>query len=288
MKVSIVKTGRTTMGANRIGQILRPTHDIEFTKDSNANKFDAVVLHNRIDVRDNKKSIVYLCGGTTRKILDREDLRIKINNNPPAEIWTNSNQAAYLLKHRLPKIPCKCMYRPNALVIPKTCPPIPNNRRILWYWIDNNDPYMDEEMQRRIVKAFINMYDVEIHLISSFRTILYKFDGGFQHVKWRGKVDFRNDLPEAHGFVRVSKQLDFGRSTFQALAYGRWCIYLNMDEDNIFSVDKIKNIPGAVDSFIKYTTQDETEKRWLHIKENFNEKALNKYWCKELERVLST
>ena len=85
--------------------------------------------------------------------------------------------------------------------------------------------------------------------------------------------------------VRVSEGLDYGRITYQLLAYGRWCLYVGIKEPNVICAQSYKAVLPLVNSFMFERDAWLAEDRRKYIADNFSEEALSKKWQKEVMEV---
>jgi hypothetical protein len=109
------------------------------------------------------------------------------------------------------------------------------------------------------------------------------------HVLDDGWLDLRQDMADWHGIVRIYDVpcgLDLGRSTFQALAFGRWYITRAIREPLIESVNSVREIPPLVRHLLETVDMKYARKRWKYIKTHFTEEALHERWLTALREAI--
>ena len=292
MDILILHSSGTKSAARRILELLTPAHNVVLHgKRPEGKKFDLVILHNRRDLLPDEPSLIYCCGSSTQKILEYRREVDSIVQNKPVAIWTNSWSAAYALRERLPFIPAdkiRCMYRPKRLHIPDVVPPIPDVKRIMWFWDADDSYYCPKDMLKKNIEAMRRLKGIEIWLIAA-NSKKGIFSGsewaGIENIKEKGRIDFFSELSKVHGLVRLTKGLDFGRSTFDILAYGRWVLYLNMKEQYVENVDFMKEVPGKIEKLLDEAEFARFNERHEYALANFNEKTLKKVWAEEVQKL---
>ena len=286
MKILILHSPSTKGGTRRIAEILGDAVDWDFSdkwpEDTSA--YDLVILHNRPDIRPDVPTVWYPCGMPQQRMVNNSEYLAGIIARKPAEIWTNTYTAEKMIRRLVPDtIGVRCMLKPFPIVIPDRVPPITEAKRILWYWKPNWQ--YCEGLDDHIVRLMNELHDFEILCVSN-KKAPHKPEGAGDHVIAAGRQDLPEMLHTVHGMVRFTNGLDFGRSTYQVQAFGRWIIYVNMSRDPVISLKEPNDIPMVVRHLYKhYSEVSAGTARW-HIKRNFTEEALQAKWKRAIEEVV--
>ena len=288
MKLLLLHSPSTKGGTERIADFLRPKIKVDFAakRPGNMSKYDGVILHNRIDVKYGEPTAIYPCGRPTARMIHQDGFFDKVLAGKPRAIWTNSHTAT---QHLIPIRPCwmriRYMPKPFVLTIPDRCPPLPSEKRILWYWRRNWQ--YTEKIDSTIADMMGELADqgVEIWIISNkgnpeeHELVLHP------KVRPMGRVNIPERIHEISGMVRVSEGLDYGRITYQIMAYGRWCIYVGMKEPNVIYAQSYKTVLDLTKNALFNQDAWLAEERRKYIAENFSEEALSKRWQEEVYAV---
>ena len=179
-------------------------------------------------------------------------------------------------------MPTKVMYRANDLHIPEVCPPKCANKFIVWYasaWNGCLKPYKD------LVKSVI--HGLGSHGVKVF---ILPHDIGWgaandEHVIALGKVDMSQIVPAVHGMVRFGEPGDFGRSSYDFVAQGRWVLSYDVNEPWMESVAKGSSVQEIVSQILDLVENDSEENRvdrWMYSKKYLSPDAMSKIWTKSL------
>jgi len=279
-KILALGSSRTVSGLNRIIRILRPTFDLERPKgldDIDIDSYVGIIAHNRyVDPTNGKlPRILYWASNGAERVCQQPRAVKAMKENKPRAIWTNSNEATKCFTDV--GLDAITMYRPNELVIPETIPFFPKKKRILWHW-SKDDPCMSEATTKKIAVVMRRIPDVEIEIISSAKRPVKPEGDGLDHVEAGCKIDIAQSAPEWHGVVRHYDGVDFGRSTFQVFAYGRWYLYVNSNEEMVDSVPTLDDIPDKVYELLEKKNMEDAMNRHMYIKKQFNENKLHRRW----------
>ncbi len=290
MKILLLHSPSTKGGTERIADFLRPEIEVDFAahRPGNMSKYDGVILHNRIDVRPDEPTAIYPCGLPTARMIEKPEYLARAVEHKPRAIWTNSHTSTEQLASKIGLgMRIKYMPKPFVLTIPDVCPPLPSDKRILWYW-RKNWPYtknIDDQI-RELVKKVADS-GVEIWIISNKGKSEEHELLVHPNVRPMGRIVIPERIHEVSGMVRVSEGLDYGRITYQLLAYGRWCLYVGMKEpevDGLTEID-IGRVPLAVNLLLSQHNAHLAEDKRKYIADNFPEEALSKKWQEEVMTV---
>lgn len=241
--------------------------------------FDAAFLHNTVKVSDKilRRSIVYALQSLVNKIAARPDLIERMRRSPPLEIWCNTRSAVEALAQL--GIPARVMYRPMpSFRLPDSYVPLPEEDIVLWYYKPEHK-FM-QPVLREIHELLQSIDDVQIRLFPSDQSPVDK-----PNVKALGRIDMAEWVPRVRGMVRVSGHLDFGRSTFEVIAGGRWVLYYDMPEEIVFSCPKLEEIHSSIRTLI--ATQDDAacRERYEQAKQ-FDLDVLSQKWRKRMTDLI--
>ncbi len=296
MKILLLHSPSTKGGTERIRDFLEPEISVDFAahRPGSMAAYDGVILHNRVDAKPGEPTAIYPCGRPTGRMLHQEGFLDQVLAGKPRAIWTNSETATYQLSSMslgvgagflggLVRI--RYMPKPFVLTIPDVCPPLPSDKRILWYW-RKNWPYTEniDDQIRELVREVADS-GVEVWIISNkgkpeeHELLLHP------KVRPMGRIVIPERIHEISGMVRVSEGLDYGRITYQIMAYGRWCIYVGMKEPEVISTDDLRAIPTLVKNFMFNRDTWLAEDRRKYVADNFSEEALSRKWVKEAKEV---
>lgn len=291
MKVLLLHSRKTKGGTQRIQQLLEPEIEVDFMSDRPADmsKYDGVVLHNRIDVNSTEPTVCYPCGTPAQRMIDSPESLARVVESKPRAIWTNSHTATALLRPLFPdSIPVKYMAKPLPLTIPDKCPPFPDEKRILWYW--PSTWMYTRNLKKPIARLVKEVADegIKISIISTSKSPTQCSFIKHPNVSVLGRIDIPKEIHEYLGMVRVTEGLDFGRITYQLLAYGRWCLYVGMNEPHVICAQSMDRVPELVRAFVDQRDGWEVEEKRKYIAENFSEEILRKRWQQEVLNVFGS
>jgi len=275
MRLLGIHSKRTVKAYNRCASLLAP--EIVLDRNISLEDCDGVFVHNTLQhPKTNKPVIMYLCSGSAMSVYRKGQCREWLKENPLAALWVNCNSAHLkLLEHG---IKSTVMYRPNIIHIPKTCTPMPKERRILWYWIENDIVF--GEVEAEYVKTVAQLADVEIWVIPSKKSFL-----DAPNVKALGQIKMGQTLPQVHGMIRASLYPDFGRSMFDVLAHGRWVWTTGMNEPFVDSTN-MENLAASIRARLDAGEINTKGHEWIATK--MNEAALRKRWVNTAKKVLAS
>lgn len=285
-----IRSRKTVSGLNRIAQILAPDITIDTTGEGNEKDYDGIFAHNHFGdpFSGRLPRILYLASRRTAWLTKNAKNMKYVTENMPTALWVNQNTGRKMLKRI--GIEARTMYRPNRLTIPDSCPPLPNEKKILWHWMPG-EKWMPPELENEITDAMRELSDVKIRIINSDRKgcDLKPKGGGLEHVEAGGFLDLQTEMQHWHGIVRiynVPKYLDYGRSTFQAFAHGRWYIYRMVREPFVTTVKNVKSVVSVVRQLLdNFDTKTATE-MWQYAKNEFSEEVLHDRWVKAVKEII--
>ena len=145
---------------------------------------------------------------------------------------------------------------------------------------------MSPKTTKRIANAMRKLSDVSIQIINCGREAVKPEGKGLEHVIAGGKEDLPKTAADWHGIVRAYNGLDFGRSTFQAFAFGRWYVYVNAEEEMVDSVPTIEDVPDRVHELLDSSDMELAAERHSYIKKNFNESKMHRRWANAVREAL--
>lgn len=256
LKIGALSSPRSTNGLRTIIDVLGEDVDFRLFEPGGPKELllqeecDGYLLHNTLNVPRKvlEKSIVFSLQSITNKLIGDLAAQEKFKSAPPLDVWCNTKSAVNDLANV--GISAVTMYRPAAdFVAPDSYIPLSKEQSILWYFLPDV-PSMVSKIDQ--IASSMSKVDANIYVFPAEQAPIEK-----NNIQALGRIDLSQWLPKVRGMVRVSDRLDFGRSTFDVLAYGRWALFLNMEEDNVFSVGDVSEIPGAVASLFQ-TENDET------------------------------
>ena len=282
---------RTLTGMSRIAQILKPDIIIDRKGEGSEKDYDGIIAHNHFGDPFNGRlpRILYLASYNTASVATKPANVKLVKNHPPTEIWVNQEMGRQLLEKV--GLKARTMYRPNKLEIPAKCPKPPKNRGILWHF-HHSDFRMPPNVEKKIANAMRELSDVKIRIINADRGgNKWKPKGkGLDHVDADGFLNLRKEMPNWHGIVRIyqaPQNLDHGRSTFQAFAYGRWYICRKSREPFVTSVDTIADVVPMVRELIDNPDTEAAQARWEYARSQFAEDILHDKWVAAVKRVIN-
>jgi hypothetical protein len=284
----------------RIAELLECDEiDIQICKEiPDWDKFDGAILNN--DFRPLPiPRITYLTGMTVRRVLaNPEYTRARLKQEDHRGVWTNSNTAALVLREV--GIQASCHYRPYPVHVAATPPPLPEEVRVLWYW--KPDWAYCSGLDEQILAAMLTVAQagVQIWVISNKGAPVRGLPD-HPAIRALGRCNFREVLPQVRGMVRLTGDLDWGRSNFDVVSAGRWTFNLNAWEfgadDGVFEVagpdgsqryhvmsaDSIKDaVPKIID--LAHSKHD-FHAIHRYASTMFEENHLRHYWQSEIKRV---
>jgi hypothetical protein len=298
MKILLLHSPSTKGGTERIRDFLEPEIEVDFMarRPGNTDKYDGIILHNRIDVKPDEPTAIYPCGKPTARMIANPKYLARALEHEPKAIWTNSETATsrlsrirndYMNAYIGNLVRIRYMPKPFVLTIPEQCPPMPAQRRILWYW-RKNWPYTEKidatirELAREVIDADP---ELEIGVISNKTNPDEHILIDHPRVKPVGRINITEHARDFSAMVRVSEGLDYGRVTYQLMAYGRWCLYVDMMEPKVISARGYDVVPQLIRSFAFNYDAWLMEERRKYIAENFSEEALSQKWQQEVIEV---
>ncbi len=287
MKILLLHSPSTKGGTERIADFLRPEIEVDFAanRPGNTSEYDGIILHNRIDVKPGEPTAIYPCGKPTARMIEKPEYLARAVEHKPKAIWTNSHTSTLSLAAKVPDVRILYMPKPFVLTIPDKCPPMPSDKRILWYWRRNWQ--YTEKIDSMIADMIVELADqgVEIWVISNKGKPIEHGILVHPNVRPMGRIDIPNRIHEISGMVRVSEGLDYGRITYQIMAYGRWCIYVGMREPHVICAQSYKTVLDLTKNALLHQDAWAAEERRKYIAENFSEEALSKKWQAEVMEV---
>ncbi len=294
MKILLLHSPSTKGGTERIRDFLEPEIEVDFMarRPGNTSKYDGIILHNRIDVKPGEPTALYPCGRPTARMIAKPEYLARAIEHEPRAIWTNSETATHQLSsirndyaYLGGMIRIRYMPKPFVLTIPDECPPMPDEKRILWYW-RRNWPYTEniDDQIAAMIEELAND-DVLIDIISNKGNPQEHDLIVHSNVTPVGRLNSPEQIHKYSGMVRVSEGLDYGRITYQLLAYGRWCLYVGMKEPEVVCANSYEAVPQLVRSFMFTHDAYLADNKRRYIAENFSEEALNRKWVKEVQEV---
>jgi len=288
MKILLLHSPSTKGGTERILDFLEPEISVDFAahRPGNMAKYDGVILHNFIDAKPGEPTAIYPCGSPTRRMINKPEYREQVLATKPLAIWTYNHTSNQRLTDLVEgRVRVRYMPKPFPLVIPDKCPPMPEERRILWYW--RKDWMHTENLDEQIKRLMKQVADagVEIWVVSNKRNLVQHEPIKHPNVIPTGRVDIPKMAHMFSGMVRVTEPMDYGRSTYQVMAYGRWCMYVGVDEPHVISAQSADRVPDLVQAFVSQKDGWEAEVRREYIANNFSDEALKKHWQKEVMEI---
>lgn len=261
-------------------------------------QFDGAILNN--DFRPLPiPRITYVTGMTVRRVLaNPEYTRARLKQPDHRGVWTNSNTSAMVLNDI--GIEATCHYRPYPLYVADTPPPLPSEARVLWYW--KPDWAYCSGLDEHILDGMLAVAraGVQIWVISNKGAPVR---GLPKHplIKALGRCDFRTVLPLVKGMVRLTGDLDWGRSNFDVVAAGRWTFNLNAwefpSEDGVFPlaspsgerrfhVMSANSVADAVPKIIELAhSEHDIKSIHRYASGMFEENRLKARWQSEIKKV---
>ena len=284
----------------RIAELLEcDVIDIHVCKDMpDWTQFDGAILNN--DFRPLPiPRITYLTGMTVRRVLaNPEYTRARLKQADHRGVWTNSNTAALVL--RGVGIEASCHYRPYPVHLAEAPPPLPGEARVLWYW--KPDWAYCSGLDEQILEAMLAVANagIEIWVISNKGAPVRGLPE-HPHIRALGRCNFREVLPQVRGMVRLTGDLDWGRSNFDVVSAGRWTFNLNAwefpAEEGVFTlagpageqryhVMSADSVTSAIPKIISLAhAQYDTQAIHRYASAMFEENRLRDYWQSEIKRV---
>lgn len=295
MKVLLLHSSSTKGGTRRIGELLGNEIGWDQKRDwpSNAEAYDGIILHNRLDARPQLPCAIYPCGMPTARIVHDAGLGADLTRRKVKVIWANSHTAAAMLGKNLAlHVPCRYMPKPFPFTIPDELVDAPEPgseaaKTILWYW--KPDWHYTKDLTSVIVKLINELSDFNIRLINNStnpKVNAMMPPGVGSHVTTAGRINVPAKHDEFVGMVRVTAGLDFGRITYQLQAYGKWVIYVGMKEPGVTCTKRFTDVPRLVRELCSGVWDDyKRTKAWEYIASGFTEEGLHKMWVEEVKRV---
>ena len=281
---------RTITGLSRIVKILKPDIIVDTKREGSEKDYDGILSHNHFGDPFNGRlpRILYLASYQTASVATKAKNMAMVTDNPPTDVWVNQDMGRKALKRV--GIKARTMYRPNSLIIPDSCSPIPTRKRILWHW-HRSSLRMPPELEAEIVSAMRELSDVEIRIINADKGgNKWKPEGdGLDHVEAGGFLNLRSKTRDWHGIVRIynaPENLDHGRSTFQAFAYGKWYICRKSSEPFVTSVRSVADVVPMVRKLLANPDPEAARARWEYARTEFTEEALHKRWVAAVHKVI--
>jgi hypothetical protein len=287
MKILAVHSPSTHGATQRIKDICEPEVQVDVMGQwpASTSDYDGIIVHNRPDIREGKRCVWYPCGMPQARMLVNHSYRDEIIRRHPCAIWTNSMQAELDVAEVVPDtIEVKCMRKPFPLEIPDEAPALTTAKRILWYW--KPDWQYTDPCNEQIFAAMRELSDYEIWQISNKRQGYTIPAPGCEHVSPKGRIEpLSQAMPHVQGMVRATDGLDFGRSTYQVLAYGRWVMYVNLQDPHVLNAKSFAAVPELVRRFANGWSYYDAHYANEYIREFFTEEALKAQWIDELTRL---
>lgn len=278
--IRLISSAKSTWGASRVVELLPAFCFQVDSAPENASADDVILAHNTVKVPKalRANTIFYALQSLVKVILKDEEISASFRDQPPLAIFTNTETAASdLRKHG---ISASAIYRPNKLALSKGFVPLPERPRILLYWKADHPPMAH---QHKAVEALIkSLPDVEFW---TFPDAEPPTDA--PNVKALGRVEFSKVLPHVDGMVRISDRYDYGRSTFDVLAQGRWVVYNDMPDEKFSLSAPLEEMAEFVRKLINERSDEAAAARHAEISAYFNEEALRNRWAKIFEPLLA-
>ncbi|TFL17144.1 class I SAM-dependent methyltransferase [Jannaschia formosa] len=241
---------------------------------------DIGLLHNTLSVSDEvmKRSILYALQTVVNKLMGSPKLQERLRRAPPVEVWCNTRSAARKMTEM--GFAARTMYRPAPrFKAPAAFAPLPEEKRVLWYY---DPPHRFMKSKLPVIKDLLEQVDddIEVLLFPSEECPVER-----PNVRALGKIDMEHWVPRVRGMVRVSDHLDYGRSTFDVLAHGRWVLYYDMDEEINYSVPTPEEIPARLRTLL--SEEGEAEARARHARATeFEVATLAPIWAARIAELL--
>lgn len=287
MKILAVHSPSTHGATQRMADICRPDIEMDVVDQwpASTSSYDGIIVHNRPDIREGERTVWYPCGMPMNRMIQDTDYRDAILRRHPKAIWTNSHTSEAAVAAIVPEtIEVKCMQKPFILEIPDGPLPQCNEKRILWYW--KPEWQYTDPCNEQIFEIMRELHDYEIWQISNKRAGYTPPGPGLGHVWPKGRIEpLSQALPFVQGMVRATDGLDFGRSTFQVLAYGRWVMYVGFQDPNVIGAKSFERVAELVRMMYSSWTTDAAQRAHDYVAKHFTEEGLNKTWVSELHRV---
>ena len=297
MKIVGIAQKGTEFGITRIRDLVQDTIDFVYLEgwqksdweagrlDREAPGYDGILAQCITHIPDEfrSKTVLFGLGSANRRIMDKPHIAQRIKDIPLAGYWVNNNTVAQAVK-KATGIEPKVMYRANDVVIPEDCPAKPRNRYILWYaseWNGCLKPYKDkskaviEALKEHKIKVFVAPHQQGWSCNKS-------------HAIGLGKTNFTELMPTLQGMVRFGEIGDFGRSTYDFIAQGKWVLGHDVDEPFMESVhpeDSVEAIVEQIAELVDDDPEDERQDRWMYAKKYLSPKAMSKNWTKSLTEI---
>ena len=285
MRIGAISSLNSSVGLETFIDVLG--EDFEFEQltidqaktDIDVSGYDLFFLHNTLNVTAEvlEKSIVYALQTVTDQIVHDPDIQKRIKSSCPLEIWCNTASAVEDLSSV--GISSKVFYRPMSnFKTPTTYIPLPQKNAILWYYKPDHPPM---KPQLHEISNLLNQIEgTTVYLFPAVESPIDK-----ENIKAVGRVDLEEWIPKVRGMVRISDRLDFGRSTFDILGHGRWVLYLNMREDDVFSASSISEIPAMISHLLESEDDQRCMARFKRSK-RLDKTALRETWSKQIKQVV--
>jgi hypothetical protein len=171
---------------------------------------------------------------------------------------------------------------------------------VLWYW--KPDWAYCSGLDEQILEAMLAVANagVQIWVISNKGAPVRGLPE-HPHIQALGRCNFREVLPQVRGMVRLTGDLDWGRSNFDVVSAGRWTFNLNAWEfaadDGVFKlagpsgeqryhVMSADSVVDAVPKIIELAhAQHDIHAIHRYASAMFEEGRLRAYWQSEIKRV---
>jgi len=283
IKYAAMTSGRSGAGLNQIATIVHPEIELaRFSKMPNISQLDGfagLFLHGISKVPKNlrRRAIIFGMTSFAKFASKNSTFRQDMEKHPVQEIWVNNYTSSVIL-NRL-GLKCKTMYRPSPrLVIPATCPKISKKRVILLYWREG------DKILTRHTPSLIRL----VRTLKDFE--FWAFPGtekfcNAKNLRMLGKAQPNKVIPSATGMIRLSCLFDLGRSTFDMLGYGRWCLYCKTFDNFIFDVHSFSKLPQQVREIVEADTQEAVRRRWTYARNNFSRQAIHHRWVAAFKEI---
>lgn len=264
-RIHLVTSPRSKMGANRLAALL-PTHcnQVDELKVDEIGARDTIIAHNTIKIPTELRgqSILYALQSIVNMLKKDEDIRQSILNRPFLSVFCNTGTAAHDLAEM--GIKSDLLYRPNRLSFPSQAPSLPKQPCVLLYWKGDHPPMAHYK------EVVINLIESMPHInFLCFPDAAPLIDA--PNVRALGRINISKTMPEVDGMVRICDRYDYGRSTFDVLAHGRWVVYNDMPHELFSYSCPLELIPEFIDRMIKRRSEEDVQKRFLEFYDYFNE-----------------
>jgi len=294
MKIVGIAQKGTEFGLTRIRDLVKDKIDFVYLEgwqksdweagrlEREAPGFDGILSQCITHIPDEfrSKTVLFGLGSANRRIMDKPHIAQRLKDIPLAGFWVNNNTIRKAVEKATDLNP-KVMYRANDLVVPEDCPPKPKNRYILWYASEwNGCLKMYKDKSKAVIEA-LKAEKIKVFVAPHQKG--WSCDRG--HAIALGKTNFVELMPTLQGMVRFGQVGDFGRSTYDFIAQGKWVLGHDVDEPFMESVHPDDDTETIVQKIVELVDKDPEEARmdrWMYAKKKLSPSGMQKTWTKEL------